>query len=281
MAQGTGDKRFLAKLAKTTSARLFLALVVSALVLAGCGGGSSSDSSSSEASGGAGSSSEASSAATANGAGGEAGAGTAKAEGGAGGSGGDASGSEGESNSTGGKHGPRIAQPKGAPEPGITPQQKREATVADMVLQSPSVQPSAAGPPAMPALYTCDGKNLSPALQWQGVPPGTAELALFAMSIQPVEEKLFFDWAVAGLSPDLTEIEAGKLPKGAVVGRNSSGKVGYEICPPGEGETYMFALFAVPKKLSPSKGFEPLALRKEVLDTSGDVGLMAVGYTRG
>ena len=96
-------------------------------------------------------------------------------------------------------------------------------------LQSPSVQPSSAGPPALPALYTCDGKNISLPFEWQGVPPGTAELALFAMSIQPVEGKLFFDWAVAGLSPDLKEIESGKLPKDAVVGRNSSGKTGYEI----------------------------------------------------
>ena len=43
----------------------------------------------------------------------------------------------------------------------------------------------------------------------------------------------------------------------------------------------MFALFAVPKKLSPSPGFEPLALRKSVLDASGDVGLLALDYARG
>lgn len=273
---------------KTASAGILLVLAVAALALAGCGGGSS-DSSSTEASSAGGSSSgspssSGSSAATSNGAGGEAGGGSAAAEAKAGGSGkaeGGGSGAQGEPASAGSKHGPRVPQPKGAPEPGITPQQRSEATVADMILQSPSVQPSSAGPPALPALYTCDGKNMSPALQWKGVPPGTAELALFAMSIQPVNEKLFFDWAVAGLSPDLQEIEAGKLPKGAVVGRNSSGKTGYEICPPGAGETYMFALFAVPKKLSPSQGFDPLTLRKSVLDSSGNVGLLALDYAHG
>jgi phosphatidylethanolamine-binding protein (PEBP) family uncharacterized protein len=101
------------------------------------------------------------------------------------------------------------------------------------------------------------------------------------MNIQPVGGKLFFDWAVAGLSPEEEEIEAGKLPKGTVVGRNSFGKTGYEICPEGSGETYMFALFALPKKLSPSQGFDPLALRQEVTDTSGNVGLLALSYTRG
>ncbi|HUC08605.1 MAG TPA: YbhB/YbcL family Raf kinase inhibitor-like protein [Solirubrobacterales bacterium] len=150
-----------------------------------------------------------------------------------------------------------------------------------MTLQSPTSKPPSGGPQALSAQYTCDGKNTSPALRWQGVPQGTVELALFAMNIQPVEGKLFFDWAVAGLSPELEEIEAGKLPKGAIVGRNSFGKKGYEACPEGDSETYMFALFALPEKLSPSEGFEPFAFRKAVLDISGNAGLLALGYSRG
>jgi phosphatidylethanolamine-binding protein (PEBP) family uncharacterized protein len=153
--------------------------------------------------------------------------------------------------------------------------------VADMRLESPSGLSSAGGTQALSAQYTCDGKNTSPALRWQGVPQGTTELVLFAMNIQPVEGKLFFDWAVAGLSPDLEEIKAGTLPKGAVVGRNGFGKTGYEICPEGSDETYLFALFAVPKRLSPSQGFEPLALRKEVLGASGNVGILPLSYARG
>lgn len=150
-----------------------------------------------------------------------------------------------------------------------------------MTLQSPSSQASSAGPQALPAEFTCDGKGTSPALRWQGVPQGSAELVLFAMNTQPVGGKLFFDWAVAGLSPELEEIEAGKLPKGAVVGRNSFGKAGYEICPEGAGETYVFTLFALPKKLSPSQGFEPMALRKAVAEASGSAGLLALSYTHG
>lgn len=150
-----------------------------------------------------------------------------------------------------------------------------------MTLQSPSSQASSGGPQALSAEFTCDGKGTSPALRWQGVPQGSAELVLFAMNAQPVGGKLFFDWSVAGLSPDLEEIEAGKLPKGAVVGRNGFGKTGYEICPQGAGETYIFTLFALPEKLSPSQGFEPMALRKAVADLSGNAGLLALGYTRG
>jgi len=150
-----------------------------------------------------------------------------------------------------------------------------------MSLESPSSQASSGGPQTLPAIYTCDGKGTSPALRWHGVPQGTAELVIFAMNIQPLEGKLFFDWAVAGLSPDLTEIEAGKLPKGAIVGRNSFGKADYEVCPEGGGETYMFTVFALPKKLSVAPGFDPSALRREVLGASGNVGLLALSYTRG
>lgn len=150
-----------------------------------------------------------------------------------------------------------------------------------MTLESPSSQSSSAGPQTLPSTYTCDGKGTSPALSWHGVPAGTAELVLFAMNVQPVDGKLFFDWAVAGLSPELEEIEAGKLPKGAVVGRNGFGKTGYEICPEGGGETYIFTVFALPKKLSPAPGFDPSALRREVLGASGNVGLLALSYTRG
>lgn len=149
-----------------------------------------------------------------------------------------------------------------------------------MMLQSPSSQPSSAGPQDLSATYTCDGKGISPALSWQGVPQGTAELVVLTMNVQPVEGKLFFDWAVAGLSPELQEIEAGKLPRGAVVGRNSFGRTGYEICPEGSGETYMFTVFALPEKLSPAQGFDPSALRREVIGASGNAGLLALSYSR-
>jgi len=180
-----------------------------------------------------------------------------------------------------GRHGPPVPMPSGEEEHKITPQQRREATVANITLESPSSPPAARGTSALSAKYTCDGANTSPDLRWQGVPTETKELILFAMNIQPVEGKLFFDWAVAGLDPELEEIEAGTLPAGAIVGRNSFGKVGYEICPTGSGETYIFTLFALPKKLSPAHGFDPFALRKAVAGVSGNAGLLGMSYARG
>ncbi|HEX4464596.1 MAG TPA: YbhB/YbcL family Raf kinase inhibitor-like protein [Solirubrobacterales bacterium] len=155
------------------------------------------------------------------------------------------------------------------------------ATVADMSLESPAIVASGGSPGRLAATYTCDGKDSWPALHWGGVPAGTAELALFAMNVQPVEEKLFVDWAVAGIDPSLASIEADRLPKGAVVGTNSFGNRGYSICPPGAGEIYMFALYALPQSLSPQRGFDPRELRKEILAVSGNVGLLPTVYERG
>lgn len=291
MAQGTVDKRFLTKSAKTASAGALLVLAVAAFLLVGCGGGSSDPSSASTAASGPTADADADSGAAGGGSDG-ASSGSADAASGAGPEGKDpavateAGATAGQSSPEGsastGRHGPPVPQPTGEPAPKITPQQRREASVADIALRTTSAPPSTGGPQVLPPEFTCDGKNTSPALQWQGVPDGTAELALFAMNLRPANGTLFFDWAVAGLSPDLEAIEAGKLPRGAIVGRNSFGKQGYGICPPRGGEeTYMFTLFALPEKLSPAQGFDPLVLRKEVLDRSGNVGLLALSYLRG
>jgi phosphatidylethanolamine-binding protein (PEBP) family uncharacterized protein len=183
--------------------------------------------------------------------------------------------------SAAGKQGAQITPPKSPPEQAATPKEIAQATVASMALESPSLSSSTGGVAPLSSVYTCDGKDGWPAFAWQGVPEGTVELALFAMNVQPVEEKLFFDWAVAGIDPALSGIEASGLPHGAVVGRNSFGKRGYSICPPpGSPETYMFALYALPKRLSPQPGFDPSAFRQEVLAISGNAGLLPASYGR-
>ncbi|HMJ23290.1 MAG TPA: YbhB/YbcL family Raf kinase inhibitor-like protein [Terriglobales bacterium] len=181
-----------------------------------------------------------------------------------------------------GKHGTRIAPPKGPREKAPTAEEEAQATVANITLASPSLPPGAGGVAPLSPVYTCDGKDGWPALSWQGVPPGTAELALFAMNVQPVGGDLFFDWAVAGIDPALSGIDASRLPRGAVVGQNSFEKRGYSICPAaGSSETYMFALYALPKRLAPERGFDPDAFRQQVLAISGSAGFFPVSYVRG
>ena len=281
MAQRTGPERLLGHCAKTTSAGVALALVVAALALGGCGGGSDEQSPAA-----AGASSEATAKSAASGA--PAPDGESKAspdqKQGSGAAGGDgataAADSQGQGQSQ--KHGPRVAQPTAPAEQAPTPEEIANATVADMSLRSPAIVAQGGSLGRLAPAYTCDGKDSWPAFQWGGVPPGTAELALFAMNLQPVGGAIFFDWALGGIDPDLSAIEAGELPKGAVVGTNSFGKAGYSLCPPSAaGETYMFALYALPQRLGLRRGFDPSAARKAALAISGNAGLLAAVYERG
>jgi phosphatidylethanolamine-binding protein (PEBP) family uncharacterized protein len=286
VAQRTGAERFLALPAKSTSAGVALALVLAAFLLSGCGGGSSDSEGTAAAESQAAVSEDPSSNAAVSPQGAGAGAGskadpTSSAGAAGNASGSDHSGSNAADGGQGQKHGPRIATPKGPTEQAPTPKQVASATVADMSLQSPAILAANGSPGQLAATYTCDGNDSWPKLRWSGVPDGTAELILYAMSVQPVEEQLFVDWAVAGLDPSLEGIEAGQLPKGAIVGTNGFGKRGYDICPSGTGEIYMFAIYALPQSLAPAKGFDARELRRQILAVSGNVGLLPAVYARG
>jgi phosphatidylethanolamine-binding protein (PEBP) family uncharacterized protein len=269
--------------AKTASARSILALAVAAaLALSGCGG----DSSESET--GASVSSDA--AATA---GGKASLQSTSADGQSAAQSQEEAGSKGPDGGSGGSSDERSASrtddggnakvviPKGEPEPGITQQQRNEVTIASILLESPDLQPVEGGVDRLPVQSTCDGEDSWPSLRWEGIPPETSELLLFVVNLQPVDGTLFFDWAIGGLDPSLDGIEAGDLPKGAVVGRNSFGRIGYSVCPPeGRSETMYFTLFALPRPLSPERGFDPLEMRKRASAQSANAGLMAASYAR-
>jgi phosphatidylethanolamine-binding protein (PEBP) family uncharacterized protein len=126
---------------------------------------------------------------------------------------------------------------------------------------------------------TCEGKDASPELHWGTAPPDAVELVVFGVSVAPVNGKLHFDWAIAGLDPGLEGLKEGEVPTGAVLGRNGDGQSKYSICPSGGvPETYLFAVYPVTKSLSPKPGFDPLALRKEATRLSESVGVEAASY---
>ena len=265
MAPRRGPVGLLAKTAEAAGVRgSLLALAAAALLcLAGCGGGG--DSSTADGQG------EATAQAEATGPG-EA----AKQDKGSEGK--PSAGSSGAKQNSKSKQGAKAPLPAGEREPGITPQQRKKATTASMTLESPAFKSGT----AIPTRFTCEGKGVSPPLRWQGVPAGSGELVLLALNLLPVEGALFFDWALAGLDPSLTGLGEGELPQGAVPGANGFGKRSYGLCPPAKDKEtkYIFMLYAIPKALSPRPGFDPLALREEVLAEHGDVGLLATSYAR-
>jgi phosphatidylethanolamine-binding protein (PEBP) family uncharacterized protein len=131
------------------------------------------------------------------------------------------------------------------------------------------------------AHYTCDGPNVSPPISWGHVPPNTAEIDLFLFNLAPVHGKLFANWAVAGLSPKLRGLSAGQLPAGAIVGRNSRGQRAYSLCPAkGPVVRYAFLMYALPKKIPVSTGFDAEKLREKALHVAASAGLLGLSYKR-
>jgi len=130
--------------------------------------------------------------------------------------------------------------------------------------------------------YTCDGADISPPITWTMIPPHTAELDLFVFTQGGTAATRLANWAVAGLKPSLRGLSAGKLPPGAIVGRNGYGQTRYSVCPPkGTRARYLIHLFALPRSVPVKPGFEPRSLEQSFLTMPLPEGLLRFTYKRG
>ena len=108
----------------------------------------------------------------------------------------------------------------------------------------------------IPHRFSLDGENLSPALEWIGVPEGAAELALLCED-PDAPGGTFVHWVVAGLDPSLSGLPEGQVPPGAVEGANDYGGTGYGGPRPPVGDPahrYFFRLYAVAEPLGVPPG---------------------------
>ena len=138
--------------------------------------------------------------------------------------------------------------------------------------------------PTIPVRYTCDGTDTTPSFRWGPVPPSTAELALFLLKIDRTvpgangtsSVQASIEWAVAGLSPKIHTIPAGKLPPGAVAASKR-----YSICPAkGTPGAYFFQLNAVSHRLAVGPHFDATSLFREVEGSTLASGTFASTYKR-
>jgi phosphatidylethanolamine-binding protein (PEBP) family uncharacterized protein len=142
----------------------------------------------------------------------------------------------------------------------------------------------------LPALYTCDGSDISPPLSWGPISSPVEELVLFVIGTrterggQPVAG---IDWAMGGVSPRLRHLSAGEVPPGAFVLANATGRRRYAVCPTrGQTEIYTFALLALPRiaraspKISSNVLLYNLTASPQRQDRSPVSGTFAAGYTR-
>jgi Raf kinase inhibitor-like YbhB/YbcL family protein len=122
---------------------------------------------------------------------------------------------------------------------------------------------------AIPAKYTCDGENISPALSWSKVPEGAKELALICDD-PDAPRGTFTHWLIYGMSPELPSLPEAMPPLenppavgGSRQGTNDTGKIGYfGPCPPkGKSHHYHFRLYA----LDAATDLKPGAKKDELL----------------
>ena len=131
---------------------------------------------------------------------------------------------------------------------------------------------------AIPASYTCQGKDVSVPLAWSGVPAGTRSLVLIVDdpdAPDPAAPKMtWVHWVLYNIPPGAAGLEEavkpGELPKGTLEGRNDWGRTGYGgPCPPVGRHRYFFKLYALdvvlPDLGTPDKARLERAMKGHVL----------------
>jgi Raf kinase inhibitor-like YbhB/YbcL family protein len=152
------------------------------------------------------------------------------------------------------------------------------------------VSPSFSQDGTIPSHHTCDGANLSPALEWTGVPEGTKSLALIVDdpdAPDPAAPKMtWVHWVLYNIPPGAKGLKEGivaaELPAGALQGYNDWKRAGYGgPCPPIGKHRYFFRLYALDTVLDdlayPTKAKLEKSLQGHVIAGAELVGL----YQRG
>jgi Raf kinase inhibitor-like YbhB/YbcL family protein len=107
----------------------------------------------------------------------------------------------------------------------------------------------------IPAVYTCDGDNYSPALSWSGFPEKTKSFSLICDD-PDAHGIVFVHWVLFNIPGDVTRLEekkAGQEPGvyGALQGMNDFKRLGYGgPCPPQGEHRYFFKLYALDTMLN-------------------------------
>ena len=148
-------------------------------------------------------------------------------------------------------------------------------------LSSPVFTPN--GP--IPKLYTCQGKDISPAINWTGLPNGTKSVVLIVDDPDAPDpaapKRVWVHWVLYNIPPSATglpeAVNATGLPSGTRQGRNDWDRTGYGgPCPPIGRHRYFHKLYALDIVLQdlkqPNKATVLEAMEGHVLETAELIG---------
>jgi len=102
----------------------------------------------------------------------------------------------------------------------------------------------------IPSRYTCDGQDISPPIQWQGLPPGATSVALIADD-PDAPAGTWVHWVMWNIPATATGLPEGlpkepRLQDGSRQGKNDFGRHGYGgPCPPSGTHRYYFKVYAL------------------------------------
>ncbi len=120
----------------------------------------------------------------------------------------------------------------------------------------------------IPADYTCDGQDISPALSWDGAPEETQSFALIVEDADSPGGD-FAHWVFFNIPAYIIGLEAAvpdtsQFDNGARQGENGFGSIGYSgpCPPPDEPHHYHFSIYALDTTLELAAG----ATKAEMLD---------------
>ena len=130
----------------------------------------------------------------------------------------------------------------------------------------------------IPKQYTCDGKDISPPLEWSGLPAGTKSLALIVDdpdAPDPAAPRMtWVHWVLYDIPPAAAGLPEGvgsrDLPEGTKEGLNDWKRTGYGgPCPPIGRHRYFHKLYALdavlPDMGTPTKAELEAAMEGHIL----------------
>lgn len=137
----------------------------------------------------------------------------------------------------------------------------------------------------IPSRFTCTGDDISPALEWSGVPENAKSLVLIVDdpdAPDPAAPKMIWvHWLLYNIPPTVNElaenIEPSDLPAGVKQGKNDWKRTGYGgPCPPIGRHRYFHKLYALdsvlPDLKSPDKTQLEKAMQGHIIDQAELIG---------